>query len=47
MKYFECEKNCQKTKMLRNSKYCGGIAYVEKGKIIFSCDKNLEKESLQ
>lgn len=41
----DCTANCKMTKLLRESKYCTGMAEVEAGEIVFGCKKELLKAS--
>ena len=44
MKKIDCTKNCPKTKMMRNSRFCDGFAVFKNGKIIYSCEENIDDE---
>lgn len=41
----DCTKNCKKTKEMRSSKFCQGWAELADGKINYSCESELLKES--
>jgi hypothetical protein len=47
MSSLSCKNNCKKTKQLRESSFCTGTFENIGGKIIFGCEKELEKTDLK